>query len=124
MANNTIIDGILNGILTPILKLLQILIEVLFSNPIIALILFILLINLIAIILMKKDKAYAQSGERRIRENTLLIVAIVGGSFGMYYAMFKYKHKTLHNKFSIGIPVIMVMQLAYISYLLVSGILS
>lgn len=124
LANNTVIDGILNGILTPILKLLQILIEALFSNPIIALILFILLINLIAIILMKKDKAYAQMGERRIRESTLLIVAIVGGSFGMYYAMFKYKHKTLHNKFSMGIPVIIVIQLAYISYLLVSGILS
>lgn len=124
MANNTVIDGILNGILTPILKLLQILIEALFSNPIIALMLFILLINLIAIILMKKDKAYAQMGERRIRESTLLIVAIVGGSLGMYYAMFKYKHKTLHNKFSIGIPVIIVIQLAYISYLLVCGILS
>ena len=63
------------------------------------------------------------NGERRIRENTLLIVAIVGGSFGMYYAMFKYKHKTLHNKFSIGVPVIMVIQLAYISYLLMSGML-
>ena len=124
MANNTVIDGIISGILTPILALLKILIRALFSNHIVALILFILVINLVAIILMKKDKAYAQMGERRIRESTLLIVAIVGGSFGMYYAMFKYKHKTLHNKFSIGVPVIIVMQLAYISYLLMSGILS
>ena len=64
-----------------------------------------------------------KNGERRIKEATLLIVAIVGGSLGMYYAMFKYKHKTLHNKFSIGIPVIIVIQFVFASYLLMSGIL-
>lgn len=72
---------------------------------------------------MKKDKGYAEKGERRIREATLLIVALIGGSFGMYYAMFKYKHKTLHKKFSIGVPVIMVIQSAYIAYFIMRGIL-
>lgn len=81
------------------------------------------MVNIIAIILMKKDKEYAEKGERRIREMTLLIVALIGGSFGMYYAMFKYKHKTLHKKFSIGIPVIIVAQCAYFSYCIIRGIL-
>ena len=81
------------------------------------------MINLIAIILMKKDKEYAEKGERRIREMTLLIVALIGGSFGMYYAMFKYKHKTLHKKFSIGIPIIIVIQCAYLSYMIIRGII-
>lgn len=123
MANNTIIDGILNKILSPILAFLKVMIDMLFSNHWVALLIFFLIINLIAIILMKKDKEYAGKGERRIRENTLIIVAIAGGSFGMYYAMFKYKHKTLHNKFSIGVPVIIMLQLAFVSYLLMSGIL-
>lgn len=81
------------------------------------------MINLIAIILMKKDKEHAEKGERRIRETTLLIVALIGGSFGMYYAMFKYKHKTLHKKFSIGIPIIIVIQCAYLSYMIIRGII-
>lgn len=81
------------------------------------------MVNLIAIILMKKDKENAQKGERRVREMTLMVVALIGGSLGMYYAMFKYKHKTLHKKFSIGIPVIIVIQCAYLAYLIVSGIL-
>ena len=54
---------------------------------------------------------------------TLLIVALIGGSFGMYYAMFKYKHKTLHKKFSIGIPIIIVIQCAYLSYMIIRGII-
>lgn len=81
------------------------------------------MVNLIAIILMKKDKEYAEKGERRIREMTLLIVALIGGSLGMYYAMFKYKHKTLHKKFSVGVPVIIVIQFAYLAYMVMKGIL-
>ena len=123
MADNTVVNGIIDKILSPILTFLNWLISLLFSNNVVLIILFFILINVIAIVLMKKDKEYAEKGERRIREATLLIVALIGGSLGMYYAMFKYKHKTLHNKFSIGIPVIIVMQFAYISYLLMSGIL-
>lgn len=123
MADNEVVNGIINTILSPILAVLNWIIEILFSNNIILMILFFILVNIIAILLMKRDKQYAENGERRIKEATLLIVAIVGGSLGMYYAMFKYKHKTLHNKFSIGIPVIMVIQFAFASYLLMSGIL-
>ena len=123
MADNEVVNGIINTILSPILAVLNWIIEILFSNNIILMILFFILVNVIAILLMKRDKQYAENGERRIKEATLLIVAIVGGSLGMYYAMFKYKHKTLHNKFSIGIPVIMVIQFAFASYLLMSGIL-
>ena len=72
---------------------------------------------------MKKDKEYAENGERRIREATLLVVALIGGSFGMYYAMYKYKHKTLHKKFSIGIPLIILLQSAYITGYIISGML-
>ena len=123
MADNEVVNGVIDKILTPILAILEWIIKVVFSNHVVLVLVFLILINLIAIILMKKDKEFAESGQRRVREATLLIVALIGGSLGMYYAMFKYKHKTLHNKFSIGIPVIIVIQFAYIAYMIMQGIL-
>lgn len=123
MANNEVVNGIVDKILSPILAIFKWLIEIIFSNQVVLIIFSLAIINLIAILLMKKDKEYAEKGQRRVRETTLLIVALIGGSLGMYYAMFKYKHKTLHNKFSIGIPVIIVIQFAYIAYMVMRGIL-
>lgn len=96
--------------------ILENVVTVIFSNHIIAVILFFILINFIAIILMKKDKEYAQTGARRVRESTLLIVALVGGGLGEYYAMYKYKHKTLHNKFLYGVPIAIMLNAAMITY--------
>lgn len=124
MADNEVVDGILDKALSPILAVLKWIISIIFSSRITIIVIFLIAINIIAIILMKKDKEYAQNGERRIREITLLLVALVGGSLGMYYAMFKYKHKTLHNKFRYGIPIIMVMQFAYMAYAVLKGILA
>lgn len=123
MADNEVVDGILDKALSPILAVLKWIISIIFSSRITIIVIFLIAINIIAIILMKKDKEYAQNGERRIREITLLLVALVGGSLGMYYAMFKYKHKTLHNKFRYGVPIIMVMQFAYVAFLVANGIL-
>ncbi len=123
MADNAVVDGIIDKILSPILAVIKYIVEITLSSKAMIIIVFVILVNAIAIILMKKDKQYAQNGERRIRETTLLLVALMGGSFGMYYAMFKYKHKTLHKKFSIGVPVIIVIQSAYIAYMIMRGIL-
>ena len=123
MADNEVVDGILDKALSPILAVLKWIISIIFFSRITIVLVFLIDINVIAIILMKKDKEYAQNGERRIREITLLLVALVGGSLGMYYAMFKYKHKTLHNKFRYGVPIIMVMQCAYVVFLVANGIL-
>ncbi len=124
MAENEVVDKIFSGILTPILAVIKWLVGTIFSSRAMLIIFFIIMINLIAILLMKKDKEYAEKGERRIREATLLLVALMGGSFGMYFAMFKYKHKTLHRKFSIGVPVIIMLQFAYMAYAVMRGILA
>lgn len=124
MADNEVVDGILDKALSPILAVLKWIISIIFSSRITIIVIFLIAINIIAIILMKKDKEYAQNGERRIREITLLLVALVGGSLGMYFAMFKYKHKTLHRKFSIGVPVIIMLQFAYVAYAVLKGILA
>lgn len=101
---------------TAITWTLENIVKVIFSNHIVSVILFFVLINTIAILLMKKDKEYAQTGARRVSENTLIIVALVGGGLGEYYAMYKYKHKTLHGKFLYGVPMAIMLNAAMITY--------
>ena len=110
------VDTVFSVIATAITWILENIVKIIFSNHIVALIVFFIFINLIAILLMKKDKEYAKSGAKRVRESTLLIVALVGGGFGEYYAMYKYKHKTLHNKFLFGVPIAIMINIAMVTY--------
>ncbi len=104
-----------------IMYIVNVVFSFIFSNIWLTLLFWILIINFMAIFLMKKDKKYAEENARRIRESTLLIVALAGGAVGMYYAMYKYKHKTLHKKFTISVPVFIVIHFACITYMLVSS---
>ena len=110
------VDTVFSVIATAITWILENIVKIIFSNHIVALIVFFIFINLIAILLMKKDKEYAKSGAKRVSESTLLIVALVGGGFGEYYAMYKYKHKTLHNKFLFGVPIAIMINIAMVTY--------
>ena len=68
-------------------------------------------VNLISIIVCIYDKLSAVFGKKRIREKTLLFLSVIGGSIGMYLTMVIIRHKTKHNKFMIGIPAIIMLQL-------------
>jgi len=61
---------------------------------------------------MAHDKAAAKRKDWRIRESTLLIIAALGGSIGMLYAMHRLRHKTKHTKFTLGVPLILAFQIA------------
>ncbi len=74
-------------------------------------------ISLISVIVTVYDKKAAKIGKRRIRESTLMLLSLLGGSLAMYITMKKIRHKTKHKKFMIGIPVIMVIQISLIAYL-------
>lgn len=116
------IFGAIESILEVIIRFIA---STLFANEVITIITFFVLINLLAIVLMKKDKQYAETPDaRRIRESTLMMVALVGGSFGEYYAMYKYKHKTLHKKFLYGVPLTMLLHSATLFYFLIVGIMA
>ena len=67
------------------------------------------------------DKRKAIKNKWRISEATLLAVAIAGGSIGSIAGMRLFRHKTLHLKFSIGLPVIFAIQMvgALLIYLLI-----
>ncbi len=123
LEGNTFIDTIMEKILDAIMFLVKILMDFIFSEKWITFIFWYMLINFLAIILMKKDKKYAETGQRRTRELTLILVALAGGGLGMYYAMYKYKHKTLHKKFTIFVPISIVLHLACVSYLIMSSFL-
>ena len=69
-------------------------------------------INLISAIVCMLDKHYARMHKRRISESTLFTLCFLGGSVGMYVTMKTIRHKTLHKRFMIGIPLIILLQLA------------
>lgn len=121
LSENTFIDSIMNKVLDFILNIIQVVLNIIFSNRFVTLIFWLLFMNLIAIFLMKKDKQFAKEDKRRIRESTLLMVALVGGAIGMYFAMYHYKHKTLHKKFTILVPVCILLHFALVSYLVVNS---
>lgn len=73
---------------------------------------YLVLINIVAACLTVWDKRRAQKNGWRVRESTLLLVAILGGSPAMYGVMKKIRHKTKHKKFMIGLPVIFFLQVA------------
>ena len=74
-------------------------------------IIYLLVINLIAFLAMYIDKRRAKYGKWRIPEQTLFILALIGGSIGAIAGMYTFSHKTKKLRFSIGFPIILVLQI-------------
>jgi uncharacterized membrane protein YsdA (DUF1294 family) len=87
------------------------------TERIFAMHIYLLAVNALGLIIMHYDKYLARNNKWRIPEKTLLGVAIIGGSFGCILGMYSARHKTRKPKFSIGLPVILIVQLICI-YLL------
>ena len=84
----------------------------------IALLIYLAVISVISIIVCIYDKIAAKANPRhRIREATLLILSALGGSVAMFLTMQVIRHKTKHLKFMLGIPAIIVVQIALIALL-------
>jgi predicted MPP superfamily phosphohydrolase len=79
-------------------------------------------VSLLAVILTVRDKNAARNNTRRIRERTLLISSIFGGSAAMLLTMLAIRHKTRHAKFMVGIPLIILAQAAIIAFALNSNL--
>ena len=69
-------------------------------------------INLISVAVCITDKRKAIKGSRRVSEKTLFALCFLGGSVGMYLTMKAVRHKTLHKRIMIGIPLIILLQTA------------
>ena len=75
---------------------------------------YIIFINLLSVIVCIFDKLSAIKGARRISERNLMLLGILGGSVFMFLTMQIIRHKTRHNKFMIGLPVVIMLQAAVI----------
>lgn len=78
---------------------------------------YILLINLIAFYFYWNDKRRAKINKWRIPENTLLLIALIGGSIGALLGMKVFRHKTKHWKFKILVPFFLILQIVLAVYL-------
>ena len=79
---------------------------------------YLLIINAVGALAMLIDKIKARKKLWRIPEATLIAIAAIGGSIGVLAGMYLFRHKTRHAKFYIGVPVILVIQLAVLYYLI------
>ena len=79
---------------------------------------YLMVINIVAFLVYGIDKWKARKSLWRIREASLLMLAVLGGSIGAWLGMKVWHHKTQHKKFRYGIPAIIIIQLALTGYLL------
>ena len=71
-------------------------------------------ISAVAMILTIADKHKAVKGKYRISEDMLLTIALIGGAAAEYITMQCIRHKTQHKKFMIGLPLMILLQIALI----------
>jgi uncharacterized membrane protein YsdA (DUF1294 family) len=80
---------------------------------------YLAIINLIGFFVMWLDKQKAKQGKWRISEQTLLIITLIGGGIGTISGMYKFRHKTKKLRFTIGFPVIVILQVIIAGYYLI-----
>ena len=84
-----------------------------------ALFIYLVLINAVSFLLMLVDKLKAKKNLWRIPEKTLFLVAALGGSVGSLLGMYLVRHKTQHLTFTLGMPLILALQVVAVVWLIV-----
>ena len=80
-------------------------------------IIYLIIINIIGFLVMYIDKQKAKKGKWRIPEQTLFIVTALGGGIGTIAGMYTLRHKTKKLKFTVGLPVILILEIILVIYL-------
>ena len=68
-------------------------------------------VSIVLLVMMGMDKSKAKKHEWRIAERTLFTLAIAGGAAGGVLGMYIFRHKTRHNSFAFGFPLLAAIQL-------------
>ena len=92
-------------------------------SPYLILAVWFLLINALAAFATVRDKSAARRGQRRIPEYHLLFLAFLGGALGEWIAMYAAHHKTRKFRFAIGVPLMLLIQIAVLALLMIGGVL-
>ena len=69
-----------------------------------------MIVNAATVIAFASDKRRATRGEWRVRESTLLGLALCGGSPGAFWARRRFRHKTHKQPFSTTLELIAMLQ--------------
>lgn len=67
---------------------------------------YVAVVSLVLCVYMYIDKERAKKKEWRISEKTLLTLGLVGGALGGVLGMYLFRHKTKHNLFAFGYPLL------------------
>ncbi len=79
-------------------------------------IIYLVVINIVGFLAMGIDKWKAIKGNWRIPENTLFTYTLLGGGIGTIAGMYVFRHKTKKLKFTVGMPVIVLLEVALVVY--------
>ena len=86
------------------------------------LLIYLAVVNILTIIVFDVDKMNAKSNRQRVRIVTLLGLAFIGGSVGALIGMYGFHHKTKKAYFTVGLPLILLMQVVVLFYVMNMGI--
>ncbi|WP_058303191.1 DUF1294 domain-containing protein [Gorillibacterium timonense] len=81
------------------------------------LLVYLLAINVLGFALMGDDKARARRKKRRIPESRLFLTAFLGGALGVLLGMNRFRHKTLHTSFRVGVPLLLMVNAAAVTFI-------
>lgn len=82
---------------------------------------YLLIVNALGFYMMWSDKRKAIKDAWRTPERNFFIVALIGGSVGCWAGMQTFRHKTKHIKFTVGIPMILLLQIMAVLWITGKG---
>ena len=82
-------------------------------------IIYLLAINVIGFFAMLIDKQKAKKGSWGIPEKTLFMFTFLGGGIGTISGMYLFRHKTKKLRFTVGMPVILIVEIFLVIYWIV-----
>lgn len=88
------------------------------TSPVGVVTVWLVVINAVTLAVYGVDKRRARRGAWRVKEKTLFLLPLLGGSVGALLGMHLFHHKTKHWYFVWGIPAILAAQIALAVWLL------
>ncbi len=79
---------------------------------------YLMVINFVAVLICCYDKFAARKKLSRVPEKSLFMVSFLGGAALLYITMLLIRHKTLHKRFMIGLPLIIIFQVLLLIFLI------
>lgn len=79
--------------------------------------LYLLIVNIVGFLFMGIDKLKSKKRTWRIPEANLFLIALIGGSIGSIAGMYLFRHKTRHWYFVVGMPLILILQIALVVFI-------